>query len=352
MNALSTHSRNSLASFLGIMLSVIVAFIIAVFAIIILSSDPVKTMGFYFTGPFSNKFLFFNMIESAIPLIFTGLGIAVAFKSGVTNLGGEGQIFAGAMMAVILGVWFPRLPPFLGILFLLAGGAFVGAGIGSVSGYLRMKWDVSDLLTTYLISSGLVYVIDYLVLGPFRDAGKMRIQSLSIPDAYMLAKIAKPSFLHSGIFIALIAAVLIYFLMFRTHLGYHLRVTGSNRQFAKYGGIKINRFYILPLAISGAMIGLGGAIQVVGRYQSGFLDLTAGLGWSGIGVALIARRNPLGVLPAAFFYAYLQAGARVAMMNSDVTYEIAAIVTSVIFYLITAEAAYSFFRKRLSIEHD
>ncbi|MCK5245487.1 ABC transporter permease, partial [Candidatus Bipolaricaulota bacterium] len=91
----------------------------------------------------------------------------------------------------------------------------------------------------------------------------------------------------------------------------------------------------------------GGAMQIVGRYQSGFTDLTAGLGWAGIGVALIARRNPLGVVPAALFYVYLQSGARVAMMNSDVTYEIAAIITSVIFYLITAEVTFAFFRRRL-----
>jgi len=101
------------------------------------------------------------------------------------------------------------------------------------------------------------------------------------------------------------------------------------------------------LAISGGLIGLGGAVQIVGRYQSCFTDLTAGLGWAGIGVALIARRNPLGVLPAALFYVYLQSGARVAMMNSDVTYEIAAIITSVIFYLITAEVTFAFFRRRL-----
>jgi riboflavin transport system permease protein len=351
MKEMSTHSRNNLATFLGILLSVVVAFIIAVLAIVIFSAEPLKTMFFYFTGPFSNKFLFFSMVESCIPLIFTGLGIAVAFKSGVTNLGGEGQIFAGAMVAVMLGVWFPHLPPLIGVLLLLLGGVIVGAFIGSISGFLRMKWNVSDLLTTYLISSGLVYIINYLVLGPFRDSAKIRIQSLSIPDAYMFARIAKPSYLHAGLFIGIGAAVIIYFMMFHTHLGYHLRVTGSNRQFAKYGGININKFYILPLAISGALIGLGGAIQVIGHYQANFLDLTAGLGWSGIGVALIARRNPLGVLPAAFFYAYLQAGARVAMMNSDVTFEIAAIITSVIFYLITAEAAYSFFRRRLSVGH-
>ena len=118
MTALSTHTKNNLATFLGIMFAVITAFIVAVITIVIFSDDPLKTMGFYFLGPFSNKFLFFNMIESTIPLIFTGLGMCIAFKSGVINLGGEGQIFAGAMMAVMLGVWFPHLPPVLGILLL------------------------------------------------------------------------------------------------------------------------------------------------------------------------------------------------------------------------------------------
>jgi simple sugar transport system permease protein len=210
-----------------------------------------------------------------------------------------------------------------------------------------MRWNVSDLLSTYLISTGLVYIINYLILGPFRDADKIRIQSISIPDTYMLPRIAAPSYLHTGLFFALVTAVFIHFLVFHTHMGYHLRVTGSNRQFARYGGINIRRYFVLPLVISGGLIGLGGAVQIIGRFQACFTDLTAGLGWSGIGIALIARRNPLAVLPAALFYAYLQAGARVAMMNSDVTYEIAAIITSVIFYLITAEVTFAFFRRRL-----
>ena len=141
--------------------------------------------------------------------------------------------------------------------------------------------------------------------------------------------------------------MLVYFLLYRTHLGYELRASGSNRQFAQYGGINVNQYYVLPLMISGGLIGLGGAIQVAGRYQSCFTDLTAGLGWNGIAVALIARSNPLGVLPAALLYAYLSAGAKAAMINSDVTFELAAIIQSVIFYLITAEAAFSFIRRRL-----
>ncbi|MBE0635929.1 ABC transporter permease [Candidatus Bipolaricaulota bacterium] len=347
MEATQIQLRNKLATLLGILTAIVASLMIAVALIFLLSEDPGRTLYFYFVGPFTSKFVFFNMLESSIPIIFSGLGIAVAFRSGVTNLGGEGQIFAGAMIAVLIGTWFPHLPGIVGTAFLLTGGLVVGALIGSVSGLLRMKWNVSDLLTTYLISSGLVYIVNYLILGPFRDPAKIRIQSISIPDSYMLSRIASPSYLHVGIFGAIIAALCIHFLMKYTHTGYHLRVTGSNRQFARYGGINIRRFYVLPLAISGGLIGLGGAVQIVGRYQACFTDLTAGLGWAGIGVALIARRNPLGVLPAALFYVYLQAGARVAMMNSDVTYEIAAIITSVIFYLITAEVTFAFFRRRL-----
>jgi len=339
--------RNRLAVFMGIMTAVVAALLVAVVLILILSKDPARSLYYYFAGPFTSKFIFFNMIESSIPVIFSGLGVAVAFRSGVTNLGGEGQIFAGAMVAVLLGVWLPEMPGFIGMLLLLTGGLAVGALIGSLSGFLRMKWKVSDLLSTYLISMGLVQVINYLILGPFRDPARIRIQSLSIPGSYMLSRIASPSYLHAGLFIALAVALFVHVLMKHTHTGYHLRVTGSNRQFARYGGINIRPFYVLPLAISGGLIGLGGAVQVVGRYQACFTDLTAGLGWAGIGVALIARRNPLGVVPAALFYVYLQSGARVAMMNSDVTYEIAAIVTSVIFYLITAEVTFAFFRRRL-----
>ena len=347
MNRQEDRDRNNLVTFLGIMVSVVASLIIAVFLIFIFSEEPGKTLYYYFIGPFTSSFIFFNMIESSIPLIFSGLGIAIAFKSGVTNLGGEGQIFSGAMIAVILGTWLPNLPGIFGIALLLLGGIVVGGLIGSLSGFLRMKWNVSDLLSTYLISSGLVYIINYLVLGPYRDASKMRIQSLSIPEFYMLRRLAIPSYLHTGIILAIVVALSIYFLVYHTHTGYHLRITGSNRQFARYGGINIQKYYILPLLISGSLIGLGGAVQVVGKYQSCFTDLTAGLGWSGIGVALIARRNPLGVLPAALFYAYLQAGARVAMINSDVTFELAAIITAVIFYLITAEVTFSFLRKRL-----
>jgi ABC-type uncharacterized transport system permease subunit len=345
---MNQNRRNNLATFVAIVATILVSFIIAVVLIFLFSGRPGGTLYYYFVGPFTSRYTFFNMLESGIPLIFTGLGIAVAFNSGVTNLGGEGQIFSGAIVAVVLGVSVAQAPRFFGVITILVGGVAAGALLAGFSGFLRRRWNVSELLTTYLISSGIVYVINYLILGPLRNPQKVTIESVTIPGKFMLARIAQPSFLHAGAFLALAAAVGVYFMVYRTHLGYELRAFGSNRQFARYGGINVSQYFVLPLLISGGLIGLGGAVQVVGRYQSCFTDLTAGLGWNGIAVALIARSNPLGVIPAALLYAYLSAGAKVAMINSDVTFELAAIIQSVIFYLITAEAAFAFFRRRFA----
>jgi len=339
--------KKNLAEVLGIVSSLLIAFLVAIILTFIFSKDPGRSLYYFFIGPFLNRYTFGNMLEGMIPLIFTGLGMAVAFKAGLVNLGGEGQVFSGAIAAVIVGTYLSKVPDFIGIPAILLGGIIIGSLITGISGILKAKWNTAELLTTYLISTGLVYIINYLILGPLRDPKQITIQSISVPEKFMLSKILQPSYLHSGILLALIFVFVIDFLIFHTHIGYELRTSGSNPQFAFYGGIRTKKYLVFPMFLSGGLIGLGGAMQIVGRYGSCFTDLTAGLGWNGIAVALIARNNPLGVLPAAFFYAYLQAGAQVAMINSDLTYEIVGIINSVIFYLITAEAAFSFFRKRL-----
>lgn len=345
---MNRNRQLGLASFLTVLAAILASFAIAVALIFVFSKNPGQTLYYYFLGPFLSRYALFNMLESSVPLMFTGLGIALAFNSGVTNLGGEGQIFSGALVAVVVGIAVPAAPRALGVLAILAGGTLAGGLLAGFSGVLRRRWNVSELLTTYLLSSGVVYVINYLILGPLRNPQKMTIESVSIPARFMLARLAPPSFLHSGLLLALAAAGAVYFLVYRTHLGYELRASGSNRQFARYGGINVGQYFVLPLVLSGGLTGLGGAVQVVGRYQSCFTDLTAGLGWNGIAVALIARNNPLAVVPAALLYAYLSAGAKAAMINSDVTFELAAIIQAVIFYLITAEAAMAFFRRRLN----
>ena len=140
--------------------------------------------------------------------------------------------------------------------------------------------------------------------------------------------------------LAIMATLAAQFLLYRTHAGYQMRMCGLNREFSRYGGIDVSAYMVLPMLLSGALHGVAGCLSVMGTHHAALKEFSVGMGWNGIAVALIARNYPLGVLPAAVFFAYLDAGAKAAMLHSDVTFEIAAVVQSVIFYLVTAQAIY------------
>jgi simple sugar transport system permease protein len=164
-----------------------------------------------------------------------------------------------------------------------------------------------------------------------------------IAEQYQLLLIFKPSKLDISIFFAVATAIGTYFFMQRSHWGYEMRMCGINREFSKYAGINVGKYLLVPMAISGGFHGLAGGITVMGTHYRCLKGVTAGLGWNGIAVALIAKNNPLAVIPAALFFAYLDAGAKAAMLHADVTFELAKIAQGVIFFLVTAQALYGLF---------
>ncbi len=344
--AMKRKLNNAVVTALGLGITIGIAVIIAVILMVIFSKEPAKTMYYFFLGPFSNRYYLGNMLNSSIPLIFTGLGIAVAFKSSVFNLGGEGQIYAGALITTAVCLALPGFNGVLGGVFALAAGMLSGALLAGLSGYFRMKWGTDLLISSFLISSAVVLIINFFITGPLDDPASSLLATPKIAEQYRLLQIFKPSKLDISIFFSLLAAGLIYFLMYYTHRGYEMRMCGQNREFARYGGVKVSTYLLLPMVLSGALHGLGGGLSIMGTHYMALKEVTFGMGWNGIAVALIAMNNPLGVIPAAIFFAYLDAGAKTAMLHSDVTFEIAAIIQSVIFYLVTARAIYSFVRKR------
>lgn len=144
----------------------------------------------------------------------------------------------------------------------------------------------------------------------------------------------------------LLLGVVAYFYLFRTHQGYEMRICGLNAEFARYGGINVDRYTLLPMLWSGGFHGLAGAVSILGTHHMCLKGFSGGMGWNGIAVALIARNHPLAVIPAALFFAYIEAGAKSAMINSDVTLEISSVVQSVVFFLITSQAIYNFIKYR------
>ncbi|MBN1837041.1 MAG: ABC transporter permease [Spirochaetales bacterium] len=336
-----------LAGATGLALTLGISFAIAILLILLLSKQPFTTIYYFFVGPFTNKYYFGNMLNTAIPLVFTGLGISIAFKSSVFNLGGEGQVYSGALVATVICLALPAAGGYLGGAAALAGALTTGAILAGLSGFFRMKWGTDELISSFLISAAVIFVVNYFITGPLDDPANNLLATRAVGEQYHLLPIFPPSKLDISAVFSLVAAGLVFFLMYYTHAGYEMRMCGLNREFSRYGGINVSAYIVLPMILSGALHGLAGGVAILGTYHMAVKEFSGGMGWNGIAVALIARSHPLGVVPAAVFFAYLDAGAKAAMLHSDVTFEIAAVVQSVIFYLVTAQGLYGAVRHRV-----
>ncbi len=338
--------RGFLAGFTGLALTLLFSFGLVVLLILVLSKIPGKTIHSFFVGPFTNKYYLGNMLNVAVPLVFTGLGMAVAFKSSVFNLGGEGQTYAGGLAATVVCLALPAANGLLGGVLAVAAAMVLGGAIAGLSGFFKMRWDADEMISSFLLSSVVVLIVNYFITGPLDDPNNNMLASLPLARQYGLGKLFPPSKLNFSAVFAIVAAALVFLFMNRSHVGYEMRMCGLNREFARYGGIDVSKYLVLPMVFSGALHGIGGGLMVLGTYQVLYQGFSAGMGWNGIAVALIAKNNPLGVLPAALLFAYLDAGAKAAMLNGDVTFEIAAIAQSLVFFFVTAQALSGLARRK------
>ncbi|MDR3304019.1 MAG: ABC transporter permease [Treponema sp.] len=317
---------------------------------LLLSKTPLRTLRFFFLGPIQNTYYLGNMLNSAVPLIFGALGSSIAIRGNYLNLGGEGQVYAGGFVATIAALAIaPSLSASLGVVgalvAVLAGALFSGM-IAAVSGFMKAQWDTSELITSFLLSSALTLVIDYLITGPFLDSETNLQSTVKVPLSFRLPLILPPSSLSAALFLAIAAVLLVFWFLHRTLAGYEIRMSGINQTFARYGGVNIMKSGVLALFLSGMFYGLAGGLSVFGTYYATLKGFSAGMGWNGLAVALIARSRPQAVIPAAIFFAWIESGAYLAMQFSDVSIELASIVQSLVFFLVSSAALRDFFRRR------
>ena len=302
------------------------------------SEYPLKSILFFFTGPFSNIYNLGNMLDNAGLLIIAGLGMSIAFRAGVFNLGGEGQVYAGAMAAVLFSLHTNSPLKYSGIIAAVSAGILSGALLAGISGYLRSKWNTDELISSFLIAGITIHFMDFLITKPFRDSSSFLSSTAKIPEILFLKQLMGTSHFNISFFIAIAAALVSFIFLFKTTLGYEMRISGLNRSFAQYGGIAVKKHYILPMIISGAMYGAAGSFAALGNFHMGIRGFTQGFGWNGIAVALIAGNNPAFVIPGALIFAYLDEGTQLAMIHSDLSFEFSNLIRAVIFFLITAKS--------------
>jgi len=323
------------SNFLNIIIIFAVSILLIVLLVLLFSDNPLKTLFFFFIGPFINIFSFANMLNAVTPLIFGGLAVTIAMKTGNLNLGGEGQVYFGAFITTITALALSSLGAAAALIAVIAGSLCSGI-LAALCGFCKAKWKTNELITTFLLSCAVIPIVNYFITGPFMDPYTSLLSTRKIAENMTLPALIKNTNLSSGLLIALVFVPIVHFFLNKSKMGYEFRITGINELFARYGGIKTKLNTVISMAMSGFLYGLAGSISILGTYHAAIKEFSSGLGWSGLTVALIAGFSPVSVIPCAIFLAWINSGARIAMQNTGLTYEIAVIVQAVIFMLSTS----------------
>ncbi len=259
---------NSLVDSLLPILATLAALAIGAVMLLLLRVNPITAYRALLEGAFGSTNAVAETLVKATPLLFVGLGICIAFRGAVINIGGEGQMVVGALLATVVGLTLTDWPGWLVVsLALLAG--FVGGAIwGGIPGLLKAYFNVNEILSTIMMNAIAVQGMNFLLRGPMIDPAQAELaskipQTARLIEAYRLPRLV-PTRLHLGALIAVILAILVYILLWRTTLGYRIRAVGQNPHASRYAGISVKRHVVMALLLSGAFAGLAGATQVYG----------------------------------------------------------------------------------------
>lgn len=310
--------KQGFTSFMGSVLAILCG--LAVGFIVLLISNPANAVNGFIsilTGAFSDMKNLGQVFYSATPIILTGLSVGFANKTGLFNIGGPGQFVVGAYVAVLIGVKCTFIPGPLLWLACLAGAMLAGALWGFVPGFLKAVCNVNEVIACIMMNYIGMYGVNFLVVETIFDSQKN--QSLPVAANANAPKLgmdqifrsgASASSVNAGIFVAILAGIIIYFLIEKTKFGYELKACGYNRDAAKYAGINEKRSIILSMAIAGSLCALGGACLYLAGAGKGIevVDTLAAEGFNGIPVALLGLNNPIGIIFAGLFMAYLNQG--------------------------------------------
>lgn len=340
----STDTPKSATSWLGKVwrgirvpfVSVLLAMLIGAILLAVSGANPLSAYAALFKGAFGNLNALGRTLEKTTPLLFSGLAITFAFKAGLFNIGAQGQLLIGAIVAAGIGFGVEGLPAIIHIPLALLGGIVAGGLFGAIPGILKTTTGASEVITTIMLNYIAINITDFLADGIWKDTSATNVVART-PEILPTAEIPKIAGLPLGFLIAIIATVIVWWLLNRTTLGFEVRTAGMSPRTAKYAGIKVAKTIVLTMVISGMLAGAGGAVEtqgVVGRFQPGF---NVGLGFDGITVALLGKTNPFGNVFAAFLIGAMKAGASKMQFDAGVAAEITSVIQALMLFFIAAD---------------
>ncbi len=341
------------ASLLIDLLSIVVALVISIViaGLIIANSgaDVTTVVWAIVRGSFGNSAAIVETLNRATPILLTGLATVIAYRAKVWNIGQEGQLYAGAMAVTFVVLTFPilALPSFLYVPLLLIAAMLGGLLWGSIPGILKARFSVNEIIVTVMLNYIITYICTFLLNGIWQEPGSHYYNTILFPET-AFSPLLFDTKLHIGFPIALLLAVLVGFLLWKTRLGYEIRAIGLNPVASTYKGIGTRWVMLSVMLMSGAISGLAGGLELLGIHHRLIFGFSSNFGFTGILIALLGRLHPVGVVLAAIFFGALRNGSTAMRIYSNVSGEIVTLIMGlVIIMLLFCEALFKYRIRRV-----
>jgi simple sugar transport system permease protein len=336
----STLGRYAALPVMAIVLALVIA------AVVIVASSAFTGGGFQpflplsayqalLVGAFGNENALLNTLVDAAPLMFGGLAVGLGFKAGLFNIGVAGQFLVGAFAAALVGASLAAAPPIVAVPLAIAAGALGGAAYGFIPGFLKARTGAHEVVTTIMLNSTAGLLLTWAVTDLVRAKGFSFPRTADIGNAHLPVLLGRN--LHLGIPLALVAILVVRWLLERTTIGFEIRTVGQNPNAARYAGIRPVFIIPLTMTLSGLLGGLAGAVQILGVIGFYAPGITASVGFDSIAVALLGRSNPIGILFAALLFGAFRAGAPLMQITTSVPIEVIDIIQALIILFLAAE---------------
>ncbi|MBN1566066.1 MAG: hypothetical protein JXA10_19660 [Anaerolineae bacterium] len=336
-----------------VIITIEMALIVSGLVLELSGKDALDTYRVLFESGLSTERARANSLLAATPIIFTGLGTAIAFRAGIFNVGVEGSLYMGALAAAWVGFTFVGLPGLMLIMLAFVVAALAGGAWGLIPGYLKARLRVDEVVTTIMLNYVAIEFTSYMVQsGPLFVPGMANAMSESVAEKAQLSRLVERSQLNSSFILALVCVGVMIFIMQRTRLGYETRLTGDNPLFARWSGVMVGKTILLVMFISGVLGGLAGAGQVLGVHYNFTARFSRGFGFDGMTIALLARNSPLGVLVGALLFGVLRSGGTTIEIFTDVPIDLVDIVQALIIFFVAIDLNLDFLGQRRRVTAD
>lgn len=337
--------RQALDVMLVPLLAVLTAMIVGAVVIALAGGDPIAAYIGLFQGAFGTPRAWSETFVWATPYIFAGLAVALAFKGGLFNIGAEGQLAFGAVMAAWIGYALPDvlgfdLPHWLHLPMAVLAGALVGALWAAIPGALKAYTGGHEVINTIMMNYIALNLVSFLLNGPMKDPTPTNVVARTplIAESARLPVIFEGYRIHWGLFIALFMAFLVWWLLWKTTLGYEIRTVGTNPSAARYAGIHVERIVVLTMTLSGFLAGMAGAIEVTGLNYRHELGFSIGYGFDAIAIALLGKTHPLGVVLASILFAAMRNGGTRMQFLTQIPADVISVIQALILLFVAADA--------------